>query len=85
MNKIYHEDCRQTIARLDNESIDMVFADPFYVPENKFNWELFTDFYWNFNREWLTALKPKVKKTGHIFISFSSEDMARFEYLLKER
>lgn len=83
-NLIYNEDCRETIKRFDDASIDMVFADPFYVPENKFKWELFTDFYWSFNREWLTLLKAKVKPTGHIFISFSSEDMARFEMMLKE-
>ena len=81
---VYQEDCRETLKRLPDESIDLVFADPFYVPPNMFDWKLFDDFYWGFNREWLTALKAKVKKTGHIFISFSSEDMARFEMLLRE-
>ncbi len=82
-NKIYLEDCRKTIASFPDESIDLVFADPFYVPANQFNWELYEKFYWEFNEEWLRLLLPKVKKSGHIFISFSSEDMARFETLLK--
>lgn len=82
--QIFNEDCRETIKRFEDGSIDMVFADPFYVMPNSFDWQLFDQFYWGFNREWLTALKPKVKSTGHIFISFSSEDMARFEHLLKE-
>lgn len=83
-NKVYQEDCRETLKKMEDQSIDMVFADPFYVPPNKFDWEMFDKFYWEFNREWLILLLRKVKQTGHIFISFSSEDMARFEMLLRE-
>lgn len=64
--------------------LDMVFADPFYVPPQMFDWSMFDEFYWGFNERWLSTIKSKVKDSGHIFISFSSEDMARFEMLLKK-
>ena len=83
-NHIICGDCLELMRELPDGCIDLVFADPFYVPPNMFDWILFDKFYWDFNKKWLQLLLPKVKKTGHIFISFSSEDMARFETLLKD-
>lgn len=82
-NTIVVGDCLDIMAAMPNGCVDLVFADPFYVPPNMFDWILFDEFYWSFNQEWLRLLQPKVKQSGHIFISFSSEDMAHFEDVLK--
>ena len=74
----------EEMKTIETESVDLVVTDPFYVPPNIFSWKNFDEFYWNFNEKWLTELKRILKKDYHLFISFSSEDMARFEMLLKK-
>ena len=84
MNKIICGDCLEVMKEIPNERVDLILTDPFYVPPNIFQWKNFDDFYWEFNKEWLLETKRIVKKNYHFFITFSSEDMARFESLLKE-
>lgn len=41
-NKVYNEDCLQTMARMENESVDLVFSSPPFkdedVPDDYFEW-----------------------------------------------
>ena len=84
LNKIYNMDCIEGMKQMDSESIDLIITDPFYVPKAQFDWTTFDKWYWNWNREWLIEAKRILKKDFHLLISFSSEDMAKFEFLLKE-
>ena len=79
---IYHGDCREILPTL--EKVDLVLTDPFYVPKKNFEWKLFDEYYWDFNKQWLISLKSLLKDEFHLFISFSQVDMARFEFILKE-
>ena len=69
---------------MEDNSIDLVITDPFYVPKAQFDWETFDKWYWNWNKEWLSEVKRVLKKDFHLLISFSSEDMSKFEFLLKD-
>lgn len=64
---IYHADCRDALPLLEPGTVDLVFADPFYVPPSMFDWQLFYKFYWEFNENWLISLKRLVKLDGHCF------------------
>jgi len=79
---IYHGDCRSILPQLPK--VDLVLTDPFYVPKKNFEWKLFDDFYWGFNKQWLSNIKDILCTEYHLFVSFSQIDMARFEFLLKE-
>lgn len=81
---IYCGDCRDILPLIPDKSIDLVLTDPFYVPKKNFEWKLFDEFYWDFNKQWLVKLKPLLKDEFHLFITFSQVDMARFESMLKE-
>jgi len=67
---IYHGDCLEIMPELEPESVDLIIADPFYVPPNIFKWKNFDDFYWAFNKKWLLESKRILKKDFHMFIFF---------------
>lgn len=69
---------------MPDKSFDCVITDPFYVPKSQFQWKNFDDFYWGFNRQWLTEVKRLLKTDFHLLISFASNDMYQFEGLLRE-
>jgi site-specific DNA-methyltransferase (adenine-specific) len=82
-NKIYQQDCIEGFKALPNESVDLIFADPWYYPENQKTKNAFeNDVFWEITEKWLKECLRVIKKTGHIFISFSSQKMAKFEFLL---
>uniref|UniRef100_A0A6H1ZGJ9 Putative methyltransferase n=1 Tax=viral metagenome TaxID=1070528 RepID=A0A6H1ZGJ9_9ZZZZ len=81
---IYHADCRSILPLIPEKSIDLVLTDPFYVPKKNFEWKLFDEFYWDFNKQWLIELRHCLKNEFHLFISFSQNDMARFDFTLRE-
>jgi len=84
LNKIYQGDCLEVMKKLPDKSVDLVLTDPFYVPKTQFKWKNFDDFYWDFNKKWLLEVKRLLKDDFHFIFSFSSEDMARFDFLLQE-
>lgn len=84
INKIICGDCLEVMKEMPDKCVDLVITDPFYVPPSMFQWKNFDDFYWGFNKKWLQETKRILKKNYHLFISFSSEDMARFDLLLRE-
>jgi len=69
--QIFNEDFLKGVNRLDDNSIDLVVADPPYSlgkdygndsdkksPKEFLNW----------TREWITAVEPKIKETGSLYI-----------------
>jgi len=84
-NKIYQQDCIEGFKTLPNESVDLIFADPWYYPENQKTKNAFeNDVFWEITEKWLKECLRVIKKTGHIFISFSSQKMAKFEFFTCE-
>jgi len=83
-NKIYQIDVLEGLKQIEDKSVDLVITDPFYVPKAQFDWETFDNWYWEWNKKWLMEIKRIVKDDYHMFISFSSDDMARFDLLLQE-
>jgi len=85
INEIYKMDCLDFLKEINDKSIDLIFADPFYYPENQKTKNAFQDdAYWKITEAWLKEFKRVIKPTGHIFVSFSSQKMAKFEFLLSE-
>jgi DNA modification methylase len=84
LNKIYNMDVIEGLKEIPDKSIDLVITDPFYVPKAQFEWETFDKFYWDWNKQWLKEIKRIVKDDFHFLMSFSSDDMARFDLLLQE-
>lgn len=81
---VYLGDCLELFAELP--TVQSVMTDPWYYPENQGTRNAFEDdAFWSITRRWVTACAGLVRpSSGHIFISFSTQKMAKFEYLLCE-
>lgn len=84
INEIICEDCLEVMKDWPDNCVDLVLTDPFYVPKKNFEWKTFDDFYWDFNKKWLLECQRILKNNFHLFISFSSIDMFKFEGILRE-
>ena len=73
------------MKRLPDNSVDLVAIDPWYFPENQKTKNAFEyDIFWEIVRKWLLQCMRITQPKGHIFICFSPQKMAKFEYLLAE-
>ncbi|KAA6204467.1 MAG: adenine-specific DNA-methyltransferase [Candidatus Tokpelaia sp.] len=87
--KIYHADCLIALDDIDNESIDLIFADPPYNLGKKFG--NFTDIWdtdksyieWCF--KWLDLCIKKLKPTGSLYVMTSTQAMPYIDLWLRER
>jgi len=82
---LYHEDCLKVLAELQENSVDLIFADPPYFLSNgtftchagravsvkKGDWDIGEDMVKNFefHLTWITACKRVLKPNGTIWIS----------------
>lgn len=82
---LFKGDCLEILKSLPDKSFDLIFADPPYflsnngitckngemVSVNKGNWDKSEDLEYihNFNINWITACRDKLKDNGTIFIS----------------
>lgn len=72
INKIYYGDCIKQMQKLENESIDLIIADPPYNLNKDFGnlsdkWND-VDGWIKWSKEWLDVAILKLKPTGSIFI-----------------
>ena len=68
-NEIYNEDCLTTLGRLDDESIDVVFADPPFNIGKKYNGYLDKrDDYFEWQHKWIEECFRVLKKTGTFYL-----------------
>jgi len=82
-NKIYNQDCLEGLKEIDDNSVDCIFNDPWYYPDNQKTRNAFEDdTFWEITESWLKECKRVLKDSGHMFVSFSSQKMAKFEMLL---
>ena len=82
---LYHGDCMQVIEQLPDNSLDAIFADPPYFLSNggisvqsgkqvcvdKGDWDKggTPEHIYQFNKQWLSLCRPKLKDNGTIWIS----------------
>jgi DNA modification methylase len=84
-NKIICGDCLKVMKSMPASSIDLCLTDPWYYPANQKTKNAFEDdVFWGNVKKWLGELVRLTKKSGHIFICFSSQKMAKFEFLIAE-
>lgn len=83
--KLYHDDAFQRIPTFEDASIDLVIADPPYN-KTQHEWDVIgTDGdYLSWLRDWLTALKPKLKPDYHLFMFCSAAYAAPIEMMLHD-
>ncbi|THU41181.1 site-specific DNA-methyltransferase [Niastella caeni] len=72
LNNIYHGDCIDLMQKLDDESVDLIIADPPYNLKKDFGndsdkWKRVEDWL-EWSKEWISVAVRKLKPTGSIFI-----------------
>lgn len=98
--KIYNSDFFDAINKIENESVDLIFADPPYFLSNggitcksgkmelvdKGEWDKATDLnnIHEFNKQWLNLCKDKLKKDGTIFVSGTMHNIYSVGFALQE-
>jgi len=83
LGKLYHGDCLEIMPHL--EPVDLVLTDPWYYPKNQKTKNAFEDdVFWSKNKIWMKEATRTLKKTGHAFVCFSSQKMAKFEFMVAE-
>jgi site-specific DNA-methyltransferase (adenine-specific) len=83
LNKIYNEDCLQGMSRIDSDTIDLIFADPPFHLNKKFdnkNWSL--EEYYEWCEKWITESFRILKSNGSFFIMTAQEHVGRMGYYL---
>jgi len=97
---LYQGDCLSVMSRLEEESFDVIFADPPYflsnggttcksgarVSVNKGKWDKSRGIEENhdFNREWLQAAKRLLKPNGSIWVSGTSHVIFSVGFALQQ-
>ena len=97
---LYHGDCMQIIEQLPDNSLDAIFADPPYFLSNggisvqsgkqvcvdKGDWDKggTPEHIYQFNRQWLSLCRPKLKDNGTIWISGTHHNIFVIQRCLQE-
>lgn len=86
---IYQGDCLEVLQSIDNESVDLIFADPPYNIGKQFG--KFRDFwpsdikYAEWCYQWLELCIQKLKPTGSLYVMTSTQAMPYIDLWLRER
>lgn len=97
---LYQGDCMQVIEQLPNNSLDAIFADPPYFLSNggisvqsgkqvcvdKGDWDKggTPEHIYQFNKQWLSLCRPKLKDNGTIWISGTHHNIFVVQRCLQE-
>lgn len=71
MFKIYNEDCLLGVDKIQDESIDLVIADPPYCLGKDYgngSDKMKSDDFLKWTEQWINAIIPKIKPTGSFYI-----------------
>lgn len=71
INKIYNEDCLETMKRIDDNSLDLIIADPPYFKIVKNDWDnkwKTEDEYIEWCQEWIKECLRILKPTGSFYL-----------------
>lgn len=83
--KLLEGDFFDMINEIEDNSIDLLNTDPpYFILDN--DWDTFNslDDFLSFTEKWLKLVKPKLKTTGRIYISFSTWYQYDFYNILKK-
>jgi site-specific DNA-methyltransferase (adenine-specific) len=99
--RLYNDDCLEVLARIPDDSIDMIFADPPYmlsndgftcqngrmVAVNKGKWDKSKGFETDlaFHEQWIAACYRVLKPEGTIWISGTYHSIYQCGYLLQKQ
>lgn len=85
-NLIYLADIFQFFAKLEDNSVDLVIADPPYNM-NKASWDTFRTEkeYFDFTFKWLEMLLPKCKNTASVYLFNNAYNSAIIVNFLREK
>ena len=72
INKIYQGDCIKAMQKMENESVDLIIADPPYNLNKDFgnssdNWDDVEEWI-KWSKKWLDVAITKLKPSGSIFV-----------------
>lgn len=84
LNKIYNEDCLDTMARMPDEVVDLIFADPPFNIGKKYS-EGINDNrkdYFKWCDEWIEECFRILKPTGSVFIMNLSKNTTKLQTIL---
>lgn len=97
---LYQDDCMQVIGQLPDNSLDAIFADPPYFLSNggisvqsgkqvcvdKGDWDKggTPEYIYQFNKQWLSLCRPKLKDNGTIWISGTHHNIFVVQRCLQE-
>lgn len=97
---LYHGDCMQVIEHLPDNSLDAIFADPPYFLSNggisvqsgkqvcvdKGDWDKggTPEHIYQFNKQWLSLCRPKLKDNGTLWISGTHHNIFVVQRCLQE-
>ncbi len=87
---VFHGDCIEILRnKVDDESIDLIFADPPYNIGKDFGgfidkWEK-DEQYLNWCYEWLSLCIQKLKPTGSLYVMTSTQFMPYFDLYLRNK
>ena len=71
VGKIHNEDCLKTLEKIPNESVQVVFADPPFNVNKKYNSyedNMDEDSYWKWTKLWLVECLRVLRKDGALFL-----------------
>lgn len=70
IDKIYNMDCIQFMRTMDNNSVDLVIADPPYFRIKNEEWDKFRtlDDYLRWSREWISLCTNKLRLSGTLIL-----------------
>ena len=97
---LYHGDCMERLYEIEDNSIDAIFADPPYFLSNggisvqsgkqvcvdKGEWDKggTPEYIYQFNKQWLSLCRPKLKDNGTIWISGTHHNIFVVQRCLQE-
>jgi site-specific DNA-methyltransferase (adenine-specific) len=88
-HKIIQGDCINELKSIENNSIDLIFADPPYNIGKNFNgfidkWDSEED-YLSWCYKWLDLCVDKLKSSGSFYIMTSTQFMPYFDIIFKKK
>src|SRR3989339_467607 len=87
INKVYFGDCIEIMKNLQEESVDLVFADPPFnigIKYDVHNDNMSYEEYYKWSGKWIKETYRILKKTGTIYIAIGDEFAAEINIILKK-
>ena len=76
LNKIYNEDCLETMARMEDNSVDLIFADPQYNVGKKYTVGDDNKNYWEYHKGCVAWFKECIRVSKKIIITPGTQNLS---------